>query len=350
MMSRVRIIIIGGGLSGFTLAYLLEKRKMDVTILEASSRIGGRIQTISGVLGTPLELGATWFSDVHVNLMTLLNELGIQKYPQFSGGISLFQTKSFEPPQQFYVPAADTPSYRIAGGTQALIEVLASKLTPGVVHLEKRAISVVESAAGITVETTGGELFHGDIVISCIPPQLVAERISITPGLPASISGMLPLVQTWMAGAVKFTIEYDEPFWRHNGYSGMLYSHAGIVMEMYDHTNFEQNKFGFTGFLNSGAATYSPELRKELVLQQLVALMGSHASRAVSYFDKIWNDDLVVAGKPLAMRPHQFNGDPLFHVPYLNGKFIFCGTETAGQFPGYMEGAVIAAKTVAGMI
>jgi monoamine oxidase len=31
----------------------------------------------------------------------------------------------------------------------------------------------------------------------------------------------------------------------------------------------------------------------------------------------------------------------------MNGKLFFCGTETASEFPGYMEGAVEAAVRVA---
>ena len=95
MNSNKRIIIIGGGLSGLTLAYLLSKSKYNVTILEASRRLGGRIQTKMGKLETPLELGATWFSDIHQNLLALLDELGVNRFFQFSKGISLFQTKSF---------------------------------------------------------------------------------------------------------------------------------------------------------------------------------------------------------------------------------------------------------------
>ncbi|MDZ7613812.1 MAG: FAD-dependent oxidoreductase [Flavobacteriaceae bacterium] len=113
MRQNARIVIIGGGLSGLTLAYLLSKKNIEATIIEASSRLGGRIQTIKGEYETPLELGATWFSDVHPNLISLLAELEIQKYPQYSKGKSLFQTKSFEPAQEFYIPEAQSPSYRI---------------------------------------------------------------------------------------------------------------------------------------------------------------------------------------------------------------------------------------------
>ena len=48
-----------------------------------------------------------------------------------------------------------------------------------------------------------------------------------------------------------------------------LYIHAGIITEMYDHTNFEENKLGFTGFLHGDAASYSQETRKVFVLRHL---------------------------------------------------------------------------------
>jgi len=95
MISTEKVIIVGGGLSGLTLAYLLQKKGVNTTLLEASSRLGGRIQTVKGGLGTPLELGATWFADKHQSLSSLVDELGLQKFPQYSKGITLFQTQSF---------------------------------------------------------------------------------------------------------------------------------------------------------------------------------------------------------------------------------------------------------------
>jgi len=341
-----KIVIIGGGLSGLTLAYLLLQKNIKATILEASSRLGGRIYTVKGNLGTPLELGATWFSDMHPHLLSLIRELDLQQFPQFSRGISLFQTKSFEAPQQFFIPESEAPSYRLAGGTQMLIEALAERLDRADIHLNAKVTSARELPDGVIVTTEGGKAYEADIAISCIPLPLAASLIAFSPQLPPSISGLLPTVQTWMAGAVKFTLEYGRPFWRDKGFSGMLYSHAGIITEMYDHTSFREDSFGITGFLNGNAALYSYDVRKELVLVQLGELLGDEARQPVAYFDKIWNDEWVSAGKQEIHRPHQNNGHPLLHMPYLNGKFFFCGTETAGEFAGYMEGAVIAAKAV----
>jgi len=350
MKQNERIIIIGGGLSGLTLAYLLSKKNIFVTILEASSRLGGRIQTVKGENEIPLELGATWFSDIHPNLISLLKDLDLKKFPQYSKGKSLFQTKSFEPPQEFYIPEAETPSYRIVGGTQNLINTLSEKIKPENIKLNTKVILIKGIDNELIVESNNGEKYIADKVALCLPPQLVSSQIEFSPVLPSDISIILPTVQTWMAGAIKFVLEYSKPFWRENGYSGMLYSHAGIVSEMYDHTNFEENKFGFTGFLNSGSSTYTKEIRKELVLAQLTELLGNNASKPLAYYEKIWNDEFILNGNQTINRPHQNNGHPTLQENYMNGKLFFSGTEAIPEFSGYMEGSVLSAKRTYGKI
>lgn len=333
-----RIIIIGGGLSGLTLSYLLKKEGISSTILEATNRVGGRIHTQTGKDGTPLELGATWFSDEHSKLLALLQELGLKKYPQFSRGISLFQTKSFEPAQQFFVPEGSAPSYRIVGGTGMLITALAAQAT---VRLNTK-VSAVNDQGIITIDN--GETIEADLIISCLPPQVAGAFIRFTPALTATVIDVLAQVQTWMAGSIKFALEYDTPFWRNKGFSGMMYSHAGIISEMYDHTNFEGDKYGLTGFLNPGTAPLGEEERKKYVLRQLQALLGDEVLQLVAYYDKVWTGEYIQGEHSPYLRPHQNNGHEIFGNAYLNGRFYFCGTETAQSYPGYMEGAVIAAE------
>jgi len=340
------IIIIGAGLGGLTLAYLLSKQGKDIKILEASNRIGGRIQTIKGKLGTPLELGATWFSDHHPNLLALLDELEIKKFTQYSDGISLFQTKSFEPPQEFYVPGSDNPSYRIAGGTGKLIDTLFDRLPAETVLLNHKVTSLRKADDGLIVETSDAGSYTAAKVIICIPPQLAGASIAYSPPLPDNIQSFLPTVHTWMAGSIKFVVEYPKQFWRENGYSGMVYSHAGIITEMYDHTNFEADKYGFTGFLNSGAAAFPAEIRRELAIEQLTVLLGRDAASPSDYRDKIWTDEHIISGAQLIQRPHQNNGHPLFQQAYYEGALWFSGTETSTEHPGYMEGAVVSAMNI----
>ncbi|TDW99008.1 flavin monoamine oxidase family protein [Dinghuibacter silviterrae] len=345
MEKAKQITIIGAGLSGLMTAYLLKKAGLTVRILEASGRIGGRVHTQEGKLGTPLELGATWFSDQHVRLTALVAGLGLAKFPQFSEGVSFLQTaRSFEPAQQIHVPATNRPSYRIAGGTQALIEALIAAVGIETVVLHCPVTQVVATADGLTAYSSNGKSFLSDAIVTCLPPQLVASKIVFIPALPASIREILPTVQTWMAGSVKFTIEYKAHFWRDRQLSGMLYSHAGTVVEMYDHTNYDGDRFGFTGFLNADTRTYTQEIRRAHVLRQLQEAFGNDVLDAVAYYDKVWDDEYVLSDNPAIKQPHQNNGHPCFQQAYMDGRLFFSGSETSPLYGGYMEGAVIAAE------
>lgn len=231
-----------------------------------------------------------------------------------------------------------------------LTDALVSKLKSPDIRLHAKVTAVKDAENGVLIEMADGAALQADKIVLCIPPQLAASQIQFSPELPADVRNILSTVQTWMAGAIKFTLEYAEPFWRRKGFSGMLYSHADIVVEMYDHTNFEEDKYGFTGFLNSGASRFSTEVRKENVLRQLSELFGDEAGQPTTYVDKVWNDEFILKGNPVIERPHQNNGHPLLQTDYMNGKLLFCGTETASEFPGYMDGAVEAAIRVAEII
>lgn len=120
---------------------------------------------------------------------------------------------------------------------------------------------------------SSNESFHCDKLIVCLPPQL-ASSIESSIDLPSKLKALFPTVQTWMAGSIKFVLEYERPFLRDKGLSGILFSHADIVSEMYDHTNYQESKFGFTGFLNSETAGSSQEERRSNVLRHLSGLFG----------------------------------------------------------------------------
>ncbi|MDF2157507.1 NAD(P)/FAD-dependent oxidoreductase [Algoriphagus sp. CAU 1675] len=350
MPSEKRILIIGGGLSGLTLAYLLSQQQINADVLEASSRIGGRIQTIQGPLGTPLELGATWFNESHSRLLALLDTLDLKKHPQVTKGTSLFQTSNTEPIQKFSVPEEENQSYRIVGGTQQLIEALIQKLDPNQIKLNSKVIQIKMENDGLKVGVSTGELIAADLVVVCLPPQATASEIQFSPTLPDPMPQLLPLVQTWMGGSIKFVLEFEEPFWKKSGYSGMAFSHVGIIAEIYDHSNEGKTKFGFTGFLNATASRLSLEERQGLVLRHLGELLEEKIPNPSIYQDKIWTDRLVLGANPIIQRPHQYHGHPLLLQSYYHEKLFFAGTETSTEYAGYMEGAIRSAERVAQQI
>jgi monoamine oxidase len=77
-----RVIVIGAGISGIAAAVDLQAAGLDVIVLEARNRIGGRIWT-DRRWGFPLDLGASWIhGSAPANpIWRLRNELGLRTLP-----------------------------------------------------------------------------------------------------------------------------------------------------------------------------------------------------------------------------------------------------------------------------
>jgi oxygen-dependent protoporphyrinogen oxidase len=74
-----KIVIVGGGISGLTVAYLLLKKKkdLDITVLESDNRAGGKIWT-DKANGFLCEKGANGFLDNKPRTLELCKSLGIE--------------------------------------------------------------------------------------------------------------------------------------------------------------------------------------------------------------------------------------------------------------------------------
>lgn len=55
-----KVIVIGGGAAGVYATYLFKQQFIDVTLLEASDKIGGRMGKLLGFADYPIDLGAQW--------------------------------------------------------------------------------------------------------------------------------------------------------------------------------------------------------------------------------------------------------------------------------------------------
>ncbi|NJP99094.1 FAD-dependent oxidoreductase [Streptomyces sp. PLAI1-29] len=69
---RDKVIVVGAGISGLAAARHLAGRGVDVVVLEARNRIGGRIWTSEKWAGTPLDLGASWIHGIDNNPIAAL--------------------------------------------------------------------------------------------------------------------------------------------------------------------------------------------------------------------------------------------------------------------------------------
>tara|TARA_R110002126_G_scaffold124451_4_gene266528 strand:- start:33865 stop:34920 length:1056 start_codon:yes stop_codon:yes gene_type:complete len=334
-----KIIIIGAGLSGLYVAHQLKKEGFSVKVLEANNRIGGRIYTKT-THNTKVELGATWLWRYNPELLKLCETLNISIFEQNMQGDALFEAATTNPIQRFQIPKNQEISYRIVGGTVAILEKLRAQLTDDEIELNQKVKEIKSEATIIKVITENAE-FSADAVISTIPPQLFVNSIVFSPKIDSQLIEIANNTHTWMKDSIKFAIVYKTPFWKEQGLSGVGFSNVGPFTEMYDHSDFENQHFALMGFLHGNLSHKSKLFREQKIQDQLFKFFGDEGKNYLSYQEKIWNkEDLTNFKNDKFISPHSNQGHSIYQHTFLNDKLIIAGSETSPHYGGYMEGAI----------
>lgn len=342
------IIIIGAGLSGLLIAYRLKKEGIPFKILEARNRIGGRINTLYSPNNPPIEMGATWFNSDHKYLTALLTELEMDYFEQYTDRTVYFQPTATAPTQSIPVPS-QAPSYRISGGTSHLIDTLFDKLDENEVFLNQPVTHI--EFHNNSVQVMAKETFEGHRVILALPPKLWAKRIQFTPPLPNHLVHIAKQTHTWMEDSIKVALTYKQPFWQQENQPATLFSHNGPIIELYDHSNHQRSKYALGGFINASFQNLTYAQRRAMVIQQVITVFGAKAEDFINYEECIWRDEVhTFESSETVLSPHQNNGNPIFSQSLMDDKLFISSSESALEFPGYMEGAVYSAHVIANKI
>lgn len=337
-------IIIGAGLSGLVTGYLLKKEGIPFKILEARNRVGGRINTFYGENMAPVEMGATWFTPQHKYLIKLLEELKIDFFKQSIDNTVFYESSSNSPAQLVQIPNQGN-SYRISGGTSCLINALFKRLDQNDIMINQSVKHIINNENSVQVKAKNA--FESNTVVLAIPPKLWAKNIEFTPQLPINLISVAKQTQTWMEDSIKVAITYNKPFWENEDLPSTLFSNAGPIVELYDHTNHEKSKFALCGFMDSSLKNLTTHARRESVNLQLKNIFGVRALEYTNYKECIWNyEENTYVPSDTILLPHQNNGNPIFNNTYFGNKLYISSSESALEFPGYMEGAVYSANTI----
>ena len=233
---------------------------------------------------------------------------------------------------------ADLPGggreHRFEGGAQRL----AIQLAAGVdIAFGQPVIAIEQHGAHVTVRTEGGAHETKRVVLA-IAPGLV-KRIAIE--LPEPMQHYVDGVR--MGSVVKAFAAYPRAFWRDRGLSGEVYRPNGAVRAVVEMMGEPPALLAF--IVGPYAARWherTPEDRRGEVLATLEGYFGSDAAAPIAYLEQDWGQDPWSAGCVASTVIHVLAHGARWREPH--GRIHVAGTESAIQWPGYMDGAIEAGE------
>lgn len=358
------VVVVGAGISGLAVADALTTAGASVIVLEARSRPGGRLHSVSldapPAGQTAVDLGATWFWEGEHRVRDLAARLGVSTFPQHREGDTVVEDRSGV--LRYPGPAVGAPAYRYAGGARGLADGLAAALPAGTVLLDHPVERVAHHRPGVAdgheappatlTVTSRGRTWRAQHVVLALPPALAVESIDLSVDLPDGVRRVAASTPVWMAEAIKVVAVYDEPFWREAGLAGAGASRIGPLQELHDMSGRDGSPAALFGF--AAASTLRGHGTAEvgrLVRAQLGRMYGprGHDPRHLLLHD--WSTDIWTAPRRQTGTPdYSLFGHPAYQQAAAGGRLHWASTETSTTHAGHVEGALQAAERVVGDI
>ncbi len=219
----------------------------------------------------------------------------------------------------------------------------------------------------LNLKTNAEEVYSARKLVSSMPLNQYIH-VKFIPDLPFYKKNVFNFSKA--GNYIKILVTYKKAFWIEKGYSGEVVSDGSIVYHnqkhdpklpvlgpisiMYDATSYE-NDPALVAFIAGEAAVdwsdQNEETRRKEIIKAFARYFGPEAENYIEYHEKNWNKEPYNGGCPtynIVTSGITQDYARATREPFLN--MHLCGTESATQWQGYMDGAVESGYRVANEI
>lgn len=124
------VAVVGAGLAGLSAARQLVEEGLEVVVLEARDRVGGRTKDIALSDGTVVELGGQYVGPGQTVVLDLIRELGLETEPTWTGGENVLDLRGRVTRYRGTIPKVNPLSLAELGLALKRIDRMAGQVDP----------------------------------------------------------------------------------------------------------------------------------------------------------------------------------------------------------------------------
>lgn len=307
--AKQKVVVAGGGLAGLVAAYELDKLGFEVKVLEAQSRIGGRVHTIREFSdGLYADAGAARIPSDHDITLKYANEFNLplipfypteNKYMRYRGGRAepCDWDQFAEATSNVMWLSRRDHWQKIKGGNDLLPRAFAQRLGTKVVY-NAPLVKIAQTENRVQVSFTDGgktRVEECDRLV-CAMPFTMLSKIEVSPAFSPQKTEAIRTLRYDSASRVM--LETRQRFWKNSNLNGFAY---GDGAEIWDASFGEPGTHGLLERYLRGSNSTDLIGRSEAdratdSIEKLRTFFPELRSSFVKSYSKCWSEDPWVLG------------------------------------------------------